>query len=91
MESISSKKEKDFSIASLICGLLIWIPLLNLALGPLALIFGIISIYKIKAQPEKYAGQRMAIAGIILGSISITSLLFYFYYMIFNPTAMQIQ
>lgn len=91
MESNNTTKEKDFSIASLICGLLIWIPLLNMALGPLALILGIISINKIKNQPEKYTGQGMAIAGIILGSISTASLLLYFYYMLFNPAAIQVQ
>lgn len=85
------KKEKDFSIASLVCGLLVWMPLFNTILGPLAIVFGIISIRRIKHCPERYDGQWMAIVGIILGSISTTSLLFYFYLTLFEPSLLVVR
>ena len=49
------------------------------------------ALSKIKNQPEKYTGQGMAIAGIVLGSISTASLLVYFYYIIFNPAVISVQ
>lgn len=83
--NVARKKEKDFSIAALVCGLLIWLPLFNVVLGPLAVIFGVISIKRIKNQPDRYEGQWMAILGIIFGAVSTVSLLFYLYLSIFRP------
>lgn len=83
--SAEQKKQKDFPLASLICGLLIWLPLFNIVLGPLAVIFGIISLIKIKNQPDCYEGQWMAIIGLIFGTVSTVSLIFYLYLNIFRP------
>ena len=65
--------KKGFAIASLvlgICGLILfWASFLGAALNILAIIFGIMSITKIKNEPNMYSGKGMAIAGLILGII----------------------
>lgn len=53
------------AIASLVCGLLLCIPLCSL----LAIIFGIIGIKK--TGPGKRRGQGMAIAGLVLGCVGM--------------------
>ena len=86
MEQITAiKKEKDFAIASLVCGILIWVPLFNTILGPLALAFGIVSMKRIKQSPEKYGGKWMAITGFILGVIATVFLFITIYIKIFKP------
>lgn len=79
------KKEKDWAIASLVCGLLIWIPLFNTVLGPLALLFGILSLRKIQKNPAQYGGKWMSIIGIILGVISVIFMIVTIYIKIFKP------
>ena len=63
----------NFATTSLILGIvsipLIWVFGIGILLGILAIIFGIISLKKIKK--EKLAGKSMAIAGIITGCIPI--------------------
>ncbi len=65
------------AITSLILGIVsipfIWIFGLGIILGILAIIFGIISLKKIKK--EKLAGKSMAIAGLITGCIPLIWLL----------------
>lgn len=85
MDDMETKKEKDFSIASLICGLLMWVPVFNSVLGPMAIILGILSIRRIKQEPSRYCGQGMAITGIVLGSISTIFLIVTLYIKIFKP------
>ena len=85
MEHHNQKKDNDFAWASLICGLLIWVPLFNAVLGPLAIVFGFASIKRINNAPEQYGGQRLAIAGIILGGISTIFLVVTVYIKIFKP------
>jgi len=78
-------KEKDLAIASLVCGLLIWVPLFNAVLGPLALLFGILSLKKIYKNPDQYGGKWASIIGIILGVISVIFLVVTLYIKIFKP------
>jgi hypothetical protein len=62
------------AIASLVLGIagfiLMWVPVLGFLLALLALIFGIVSLIKIKKTPQ-LEGKGMAIAGIVLSGISI--------------------
>lgn len=78
-------KDKDFAIASLVCGLLMWVPLFNAVLGPLAIIFGVLGIKRIKTDPHRYGGQKIALVGISLGIIGTVFLLISLYIKIFKP------
>lgn len=66
---LKSVRKSGFAIASLVLGLMFFIPLLGAFVGILAIIFGVISLVKIKN--EGLSGKGFAIAGIILGSIGI--------------------
>ncbi len=79
------KKERDLAWASLICGLLIWVPLFNTVLGPLAVVFGIVSLRRAWLVPEKYGGQGLALVGITLGIISTVFLFVTLYIKLFKP------
>ena len=67
------EKGSGFAIASLVLGiisiLLGWIPFVGWILVILALVFGILALIKIKK--GEASGKNMAIAGLILGGISI--------------------
>ena len=56
--------------ASMICGI-IGLFCFGIVLGPIALIMGLGAKSKIKQSPEKYTGDGMATAGIVLGIIGI--------------------
>lgn len=62
------------AITSLVCGILslpvaccCW--MVAPALSITALVCGIIGMNKIKAEPERYTGQGLAITGIVLGGV----------------------
>ena len=59
-------KTEGFGLVSFIVGAIGGLPL-----GILALIFGVISLRRIKKYPGKYKGKGFAIAGIILGLLGI--------------------
>ena len=65
------KKDTSYATSSLVCGVLSFVPLLNFVTSPLAIIFGIIGLRKIKQSPRKFAGEKRAIVGLVLGSIVI--------------------
>lgn len=67
------KKSKALAVSSLICGLVFWIPLLNLIFGALAIYLGIKSLNKIKKDPAHYGGKPYAIIGIALGAMVYTT------------------
>ena len=79
------KKDRVFAITSLICGLLFWVPLFNFVFGPLAVLFGIASLRRVRQEPLRYGGQTMAIFGLILGSISVIFTLVSIYVTLFHP------
>jgi hypothetical protein len=79
------QKDKVFSITSLVCGLLFWVPLFNVLLGPLAVIFGIMSLRRIHDFPERYGGSWLAIIGLVLGVISVIFTIIGIYIQIANP------
>ena len=63
-------EKKGLAIASLVLGI-VGLFFFGLILGPLAIVFGIISLNKVKKQPKVYAGKGMAIAGIVIGAIAL--------------------
>ena len=76
---MENKLNRTFAIASLQLGILgVALTLVILAFmifAPivviLALIFGIMALNRIKKEPKKYGGKKMAWAGIILSILSI--------------------
>ena len=62
-------QKSGLAIASLVLGLVSFIPLIGVPLGILAIILGIIGLNKIKKMG--LGGKKMAIAGIILGILGI--------------------
>lgn len=72
MKDKNSKKDKPKSglaIASIILGLISFIPLLGVLLGVLAIILGAIALLNIKN--SGVGGKKLAIGGIILGILGI--------------------
>ncbi|MBW2979839.1 DUF4190 domain-containing protein [Candidatus Woesearchaeota archaeon] len=65
------KKEKSLAVTSFTLSLFFWIPLLNVFLGTLAIVFGVGALKNIKKSPSTYGGRAYAIAGTILGSLTI--------------------
>jgi hypothetical protein len=58
-------------------GLSLPVPLFNVLLGIIGIIFGILAVYEIKRNPDMYDGNGLAIAGIVLSSLPIIGGLFY--------------
>ena len=65
------------AIASLVCGIVGCLQFFGprevrgLPLFPMALVFGILSLKRIKAEPERLKGRGMALAGIIIPPLFI--------------------
>ncbi len=64
-------QKSGFAIASLVLGILAFIPLVGVLLGILAIIFGVIARRQIKNQ--EFKGRGLATAGIILGVLGIAA------------------
>ena len=79
------KKDRVFAVTSLVCGLLFWVPLFNFVLGPLAVLFGVLAIKRVRIDPERYGGQTIAVFGLILGIISVIFTVLYVYALLFRP------
>lgn len=58
------------AIISIACGI-IGLCCCNLALGPIAIVLGILARNEIKGNPESYRGESLAIMGIVLGVMDI--------------------
>ena len=75
------KKTSGFAITSLILGIISlflgWIPLLGWIMIVLSILFGIIALFKI-SKNNTLQGKGLAIAGIILGAISLIIVIFFF-------------
>lgn len=69
-------KKSGFAIASLILGILSFIPIMGILLGILAIIFGFVFFKQFKE--KKLGGMGMATAGIILGMLGTVFGLLYF-------------
>ena len=84
--SFKNKEEGNhgLAIASLVLGIISFIPLIGLLLGLLAIIFGIISLVQIKKR--KLSGKGLAITGIVLGVLGMLFTVFIYgslYYLVF--------
>ena len=65
------KKDKSLGVTSFILSLFFWIPLLNIFLGTLAVVFGVGALKNVKKSPSRYGGRVYAIVGTVLGSLTI--------------------
>ena len=65
------RKTLGLAIASLVVGCFFWIPLLGLLFGLAALIMGIIALVQINKNKIQLKGEGMAIAGIVMGALSV--------------------
>jgi len=66
----TAPKTLGMATAALVCGIA-GLVIFNIVLGPMALVFGIISRNKIKGSNGALKGEGMALAGIILGPIDV--------------------
>jgi hypothetical protein len=66
----AQRSTNGLAIAALVCGI-VGILILNVILGPLAFIFGLVSRNQIKRAGGRQKGEGMAIAGIVLGPIDL--------------------
>jgi hypothetical protein len=82
---LEQKKDKVFAITALVCGLMMWVPLFNFILGPLAVIFGVLAIKRVRSEPERYGGQVIAVIGLILGLVSVIFTIIGVYASLFHP------
>ena len=60
----------EFAIASLLMGIVSYVNIFNMEKPVVAIIFGILALKKIKTIPP-LQGKKLAVAGIILGIVSI--------------------
>ena len=58
------------------------LPPFGLPLFPMALVFGILSLKRIKSEPERLKGRGMALAGMILGAIPLVALVSFFVFIL---------
>ncbi len=77
------KREQGLAIASLVCGVLSFL-CCSVLTGIPAIVLGIMAMMKEKSDPARYGGKGMAIAGIVLGSVSILILIVYMILMFAN-------
>ncbi len=68
-EAATQTRTDGLAIASLICGI-VGLFFLGILLGPLAIIFGAISLNKMAKNPGMYSGKGMAIAGLVIGVVA---------------------
>lgn len=62
------KANKNFAIASLICGIIGgYIPTASI----FAVVLGHVALVKIKKYPDKYAGKKIAVIGLVLGYLGL--------------------
>ena len=64
----------EFAIASLVLGIISFIPMFRMEKPLLAIIFGILALQGIKRQ-DQLGGGKLAIAGIILGIFAIIAII----------------
>lgn len=71
-ELLDEPRLMPLALAALICGIVSIVAYYGaFVLGVLAIVFGAVAMYKIRQNPGVYRGRRMALAGFILGIISL--------------------
>jgi Domain of unknown function (DUF4190) len=78
--------KNGMALAAYYCGVFAFVPIFTLILGPLAIIFGFLGLSKAKKHPEA-RGKGHAIAGIVLGSLTLLALIGGIIFMIFAARA----
>ncbi len=63
-QGTSQKKDAHYATIAFACGLFSWIPLLNLVLIPLGIVFGIMGIRLAMTRPATHGGMARAIIGL---------------------------
>jgi len=81
-ELMDEPRLMPLALAALICGIVSIVAYYGaFVLGVLAIVFGAVAMYKIRQNPGVYRGRGMALAGFILGIISLavitTIIIFY--------------
>jgi hypothetical protein len=69
----AAQPQKTMALFSMILGIVsitIGLCYFGILTGPIAIVLGIISLFQIKKDPNRYGGKGMAIAGIVTGAIS---------------------
>jgi hypothetical protein len=69
--AVSPNKTNGFATAGLVCGIFSCLCCCGCPFSVLGLIFSIIALVQINAQPEKQAGWGLALAGLICSAISL--------------------
>lgn len=67
----SARGTNGFALAGLICGLLSWVCCCCLPLNLLGLIFSIIALVQLHAQPQPQEGRLFAILGLVLSAANL--------------------
>ncbi len=71
-----SKLNNSYANASIICGALVWVPLLNFLLAPLSIVFGVIALIKAHKKPKEYGGNIRAIIGMSAGVLVVMATIY---------------
>jgi hypothetical protein len=71
IKKTDNRKTEKLGLAGFILSFPGMIPLIGIPFAVLAIIFGTISLKKIKRNPEKYKGKGFAIASIVIGCVMI--------------------
>ena len=66
-----ARKDKSKALTAFILGLFFWVPLFNLFLAIIGLVFGILALIEIKKNPNDYDGTPYAISGIVMCCLPI--------------------
>ena len=74
-------QQNGLAIASLVCGVLSLLCFFGVTSIP-AIVLGFIAMSKIKADPARYGGKGLAIAGIATGSLSLLLVILYILFII---------
>lgn len=74
---VDTRKTEKFGLSGFILSIAGLVPIICLPFAILGLIFGIISLRKIKQNPALYKGKGFAIASIILGVLGILGILLF--------------
>lgn len=80
IEQTNKPPKSGFAIASLILGIVSFIPIFGVLLGIIAVVLGVVSLFQIKR--GGLGGRRLAIAGLVLGIFGIV-FTFIFYWLLF--------
>jgi competence protein ComGC len=65
------KKTSRLAVASLVLGVFFWCPFFGFFLGIGALVMGVMAYGRVTRAPDRWTGEGLAIAGIVLGALGV--------------------